>query len=111
MRILLFRGSFSWDGKNTHNGLICWCHIQSGDNEKIHQVIRKVKLKKRMLEKVILVPFAHLDKSSMTYDSAKDCYEKLTKEFQDSISAPFGLEKELILRVPADDTAVKFINI
>ncbi|MCC6323693.1 hypothetical protein IT400_02780 [Candidatus Nomurabacteria bacterium] len=111
MRILLFRGNFSWDGENTHNGLICWCHIEPGDFDKIKTVIRKVKQRKRMNENVILVPFAHLDNSAMFYDSAKLCFEELVKEFTGSIFAPFGVEKELILSVAADDTAVKFLTI
>lgn len=111
MKILTFRGVFSWDKENPQAGLICWCHVQPGDNSKVERIARIIKSKRKSGEKIIIVPFAHLSHKIMDSSPAKDFFNHLIKSLPEgTVLKPFGISKELNLEVPPDDSAVKFLR-
>ena len=113
MRILLFRGNFSWDGSNTYNGLIAWCHIHKYDTLlSIQNAAKKISIRMNLKEDVILIPFGCLDERSttMNFDDAKNLFEEFKIKFPKAISMPFSESKEIHLNV-ASKQFVGFLEI
>jgi hypothetical protein len=96
MRILFLNGSFSWDGKNYDNGMICLCHVHMEDNEQtiIEATKRIISRRKEKSQKIILVPFSGLDSREKTMDceSAGTLLNKLKRRVPNVVSVPFGFD-------------------
>jgi hypothetical protein len=126
MRILAFRGNFSWDGEKFHEGLICFCHFHQSDDEKTIQVAKE-RIEARLLpfvggggyiqapttETAVLVPFSCLDKKDTTpsFLGAHDLFKKLGESIPDSVSMPFASSKEIHLNVMDNGSYVQFIEV
>jgi hypothetical protein len=125
MRILFFRGSFSWDGENTHTGLICLCHLHKEDDSRTLEVA-KSKIQNRLLfqsagaygidsgyERAVLIPFSCLDKKDNVMDflKANSFFKKLGESIPDSISMPFASSKEIHLDMADMGSYVQYIEV
>jgi hypothetical protein len=115
MRILTFRGDFSYQPKEVFLGFICFCHFEKKDTlKKIKIIAKKINLFS-LGDKIILVPFSHLYEDILNKEDAFKLFVELEKSLKEIsrkeiIVIPFGVAKELHLNVKKDDTAVKFYN-
>ncbi len=114
MRILTFYGSYGYKPNETFSGSVCFCHVEKNETpEKIAKIAAKLILLSQG-SKVILVPFAHLYEDVAESPVARTIFEQLHDKIgslgHDVMCAPFGITKELHFDVPADDSAIKFLN-
>jgi hypothetical protein len=104
MKMLLFRGTFSTSKNSKHNGLICCCHVQSGDTSKVNSVVQNLsRLRNLVEEKVIIVPFSRLDEpwTSMNYSAAKSFLEEVSDHLPNSLFLRFRKKHSFDLNVPS----------
>jgi len=115
MRVLTFRGRYSYQPGQVFTGLVCFCHFEAKDtSEKIKLVAREI-TSQVSSEEIILVPFSHLHESVLNDQEAKNFFGELGGMVleisqQKPIMIPFGVTKELHLDVEADDSAVRFFH-
>lgn len=114
MRILTFIGEYGYRSDETFSGFVCFCHVDKEETkEKI--VIIASKLASFSNESdIILVPFAHLYEGVTEPEAAKNILNQLAIGLRTMgkkvIKIPFGVTKELHLDIPADDSAIRFLN-
>ena len=76
MLILSFRGSLQWDSNDpvNHNGIVCFCHVEVGDNIKINTIANLLS-QLEIVEggELVIVPFPFLNnkQNKMDCESAK----------------------------------------
>ncbi len=115
MRVLTFRGRYSYQPGQVFTGLVCFCHFEAKDtSEKVKLVAREI-ASQISSEEIILVPFSHLHESVLSDQEAKNFFEglgELILEISQKkvVMIPFGVTKELHLNVEADDSAVRFFH-
>ncbi len=114
MRILTFKGEYGYKEPETFSGLVCLVHFEEKDAIKIIKKASEKIIELAQTSQIILVPFAHLYESVADTEIARKLFielgESLKKHHTKIILAPFRTTKELHLDVPADDSAIKFLN-
>lgn len=115
MRILTFKGIYSYKKENEFSGFICFCHFESKDKtDTLKKAVKELKECWNNLD-IIIVPFAHLSEDAMKKELANNMFIKFQEIIKQESSrqpkiAPFGVVKELHLDILADDTNIKFFH-
>ncbi len=115
MRILTFKGKYSYRPEESFLGFICFCHFEAKDTSKKFEIIAEEINTYSSGQKIILVPFSHLHESVLPKENAQKLFVEFEKVLErisgQKISAVlFGVSKELNLNIEKDDTAIKFFH-
>ena len=113
MRILMFRGSFSPNGEENYNGLICLCHIHKTDTDQtINTAVSKIAVHMNLREQVVVAPFSCLDEKNTTmyFDEANAFFKRFALKMPGTVFLPLKYS-EIQLSVKPPNDFVKFIEL
>ncbi len=115
MRVLTFRGRYSYQPGQVFTGLVCFCQFEVKDTSEKIRLVSKEIISQASNQEIILVPFSHLHENVLNDQEARKLFGELGDVIlevsqQKPIMIPFGVTKELHLDVEADDSAVRFFH-
>jgi len=113
MRAIVFQGKFGYLKNKFYKGAVIFCHFEETDrNTTLAKAARK--FARLFSSKLILVPFTHLHEKCANKTKAQEMFAEFSKICislkPNSITVPFGIEKEFFLYAPADDSSIKFMK-